>query len=91
MPPALSTMASTVKPSIFASGRAAATRASMRSAAASTAAGVSSPSATPPTSDLWVMSGDRIFSATGRPSSAAALRGAGGIAGDALLPAAGMS
>ena len=61
--PGLSAIACTMKPSSFAAGAAAATRASIASAAASTASGAK-PSATPPTSDLWVISGERIFSAT---------------------------
>ncbi len=40
-------------------------------AAASTASALSRSSTTPPTSLLWVMSGESTFSATGKPISAA--------------------
>jgi hypothetical protein len=58
-------MGSIWKPSMRASGRVLATRASMSAAARSTAAGSARLSATPPTSVLCWMSGERILSATG--------------------------
>ncbi len=59
------TIGCTVKPSITASGRAAATRWRIASAALRTAAASASSSATPPTSLLWLICGERIFSTTG--------------------------
>ena len=63
----MSAIGCTVRPSIRASGRAARTFSSMVLAASFTFSGSASPSITPPTSDLWVMSGERILSATGLP------------------------
>ena len=59
------TMACTAKPAILACGRNCASRARMAASAAPTAASSSRSSITPPTSDLWVTSGDTSFRATG--------------------------
>ena len=55
-------------PSSRASGRVRAIRASIASVALAAASGESSPSTTPPTSVLCVMSGETILIATGAPS-----------------------
>ena len=69
--PGRRTIGCTMKPSSFASGRSARSRSAMRSAASRTLAASARSSATPPTSDLCVTSGERILSAAGKPSSAA--------------------
>ena len=82
-------MACTVKPSITAPGCRRATRSSMVRAACSTAASVSRCRATPPTSLLCVICGDRIFSTAGRPTSRAAATAAAGSAGTTRVPTTG--
>ncbi len=73
-------MAWTVKPVLRAAGAAARTSVSMVSAAVRTASGVARSSRTPPTSDLWEMSGDRIFRATGPAIASASRAASSGVA-----------
>ncbi len=80
-PPA---MGCTVKPETRASGLSSDTRARISSAASRTASGVARSRRTPPTSDLCVMSGDRILSATGPPSASAARAASSGVAAPRL-------
>ena len=54
------------------------------SAAVRTAAASARPSATPPTSVLWLASGETIFNATGKPMSAAFAAAASGVLAGAL-------
>ena len=70
--PGRTTISCTMKPSRRALGSARATLSSIRLAAASTCARPDRLSATPPTSDLWITSRERIFSATGALMAAAA-------------------
>ena len=77
--PARITMGSREKPSIRASGFLTAIVASMAVAAAATSAWPLRPRATPPTSDLWLMSGDRIFKASNPPMSAAIAPASAGV------------
>ncbi len=74
-------MGCTVTPSITASGRMAATRASISRAAFTTAGSLDRFSTTPPTSDLWVICWDRIFTATADPRQQEAGRDASGFLG----------
>ena len=67
-------------------GRSARTRSSIAVAAAATSSGERSPSLTPPTSVLWLMSGEHILSATGNPRPSAAGRRVLGVPRE--LPAA---
>ena len=62
----------TLRPASVASGRRCVTRASIACTAARSPAASSMSSTTPPTSDLWLMSGETIFSATGQPMASAA-------------------
>ena len=63
-------MGSTMKPSMRALGAWTCTWSRMALAAAVTSASVRRLRRTPPTSDLWVMSGDRIFTAQGTATAA---------------------
>ena len=62
----------TTTPSTAAVGAALATAARMSSRAATSAAGLSTPSTTPPTSDLWASAADRTLTATGHVRSVGA-------------------
>ena len=62
-------------------------RSIMATAAASTAVGDARPRTTPPTSDLCVISGDRIFSTTGAFMRSARWRASVGVAAMTSLTA----